>query len=158
LSSPTPIKRHEALVSFSRDHHNGLLLTWKVRQGLKNGVDIDRIAKYVEFRFREELEQHFKDEEEYLFSELPKENEMRQRAEKDHEAIRNLVSQISSQKNDANALTRFADELEKHIRFEERELFNEIQKIPEERLIPIATRFRDHFCQSDEDWQDQFWA
>ena len=31
----TPIKRHDALKHFSRDHHFGLLLVWKIREGVK---------------------------------------------------------------------------------------------------------------------------
>jgi len=38
-----PIKRSIALQPLSREHHHGLLLCWKIRTGLKKGIDIDRI-------------------------------------------------------------------------------------------------------------------
>ncbi|WP_241739476.1 hypothetical protein [Aestuariibaculum marinum] len=30
-----PLKRHKALQPLSREHHYGLLLTWKIRTGFK---------------------------------------------------------------------------------------------------------------------------
>ena len=33
-----PIKRSEYLKPLSRDHHQGLLLCWKIRTGLKKGI------------------------------------------------------------------------------------------------------------------------
>ena len=158
MDKSTPIKRHQALVSFSRDHHNGLLLAWKVRQGLKNLVEPERISDYVLFAFKNELEQHFKDEEKWLFPELPADDGLRIQAETDHAGMRGLITQLGSDKKDIAALTQFADLLEKHIRFEERELFNHLQEIPTERLLPIAARFKDHFCQSEDGWEDPFWT
>ena len=34
-----PLKRHAGLVELSRDHHHGLLLSWKIRQGLKKEIE-----------------------------------------------------------------------------------------------------------------------
>ena len=151
-----PLKRHQALVSFSRDHHNGLLLVWKIREGEKQNVDPKRVADYVLFAFKEELEPHFNDEEKWLFPELPANNPGRLKAEADHQFIRQLVEDLRTMP-DMTLLTRFADALEAHIRFEERELFNEIQQIPEERLAPIEERFLGHTCATDDGWGDTFW-
>ena len=67
MKNQTPIKRHQAVVSFSKDHHFGLLLVWKIRQGLGKSVNAERISKYVVYFFKEDLEKHFKDEELLLF-------------------------------------------------------------------------------------------
>ena len=152
-----PIKRHEALVSFSRDHHNGLLLVWKVRQGLNKDIDPTRIGKYVLFAFDVELAPHFRDGEEWLFASLPDENPGRNRAEKDHAALRETISSIRGTGATRELLEDFANGLENHIRFEERELFNEIQQLPDEILLPIAERFKDHYCAKDDGWEDKFW-
>jgi len=40
-----PIKRNEALKPLSRDHHHGLLLCWKIRQGIKLNIEPERIKK-----------------------------------------------------------------------------------------------------------------
>ena len=56
--SSAPIKRHSALLEFSREHHFGLLLVWKVRQGLKKDIDLIRITDYIVFFFEKDLIQH----------------------------------------------------------------------------------------------------
>ncbi len=158
MPKTTPIKRHEALVPFSRDHHNGLLLTWKIRQGMKKNIEGDRIGEYVLFAYGNELEQHFKDEEQWLFPELPSDDPMRKQAESDHSEIRGLIKQLESGRSDTEVLVQFADGLEKHIRFEERELFNHLQTtVPAERLKPVAEKFEGHTCEADDGWKDPFW-
>lgn len=67
MKDQAPIKRHQAIISFSKDHHFGLLLVWKIRQGLEKAVNAERISKYVVYFFKEDLEKHFKDEELLLF-------------------------------------------------------------------------------------------
>jgi hypothetical protein len=67
MKDHVPIKRHKAIVSFSKDHHYGLLLVWKIRQGLNKEVSAERIINYVLFFFKEDLEKHFKTEELLLF-------------------------------------------------------------------------------------------
>ena len=52
MKNQAPIKRHQAIVSFSKDHHFGLLLVWKIRQGLKKSIDPVRISNYVLFFFK----------------------------------------------------------------------------------------------------------
>ena len=49
--STTPIKRSQALIQFSREHHFGLLLVWKMRQGLKENIEPIRISDYTIFIF-----------------------------------------------------------------------------------------------------------
>ena len=68
--SSSPIKRHSALLEFSREHHFGLLLVWKIRQGLKRDIDLIRITDYTVFLFEKDLIQHFKEEEKNLFSKI----------------------------------------------------------------------------------------
>ena len=158
MKTNSPIKRHQALVSFSKDHHFGLLLVWKIRQGLKKAVSNERISNYVLYFFKEDLAKHFSDEEQILFSRLPADDILRLRAEAEHKMIYDLVTSIDKNKDDAVLVNRMADELEKHIRFEEREFFNHIQKIiPENELIEIAIRLTNDSKAIDENWKDKFW-
>ena len=71
MKNHTPLKRHQAIVSFSKDHHFGLLLVWKIRQGLVKDIDAERISNYVLFFFKEDLVKHFREEEQFLFCKLP---------------------------------------------------------------------------------------
>jgi hemerythrin-like domain-containing protein len=159
MKTNTPIKRHPAIVSFSKDHHFGLLLVWKIRQGLNNAVQAERISNYVLFFFRSDLEKHFKDEEQLLFCKLPAEDALRKQAEADHQHIYKLIAAIEESKNDTKLLSQLADALENHIRFEERELFNHLQNtFSEEELKIIASRFPNRSESIDENWNDNFWA
>ena len=158
MKESTPIKRHPAIISFSKDHHFGLLLVWKIRQGLNKAVDAERISKYVLYFFKEDLGKHFKEEEQLLFSRLPEDDPLRKRAEADHQSVYKLVNDIEK-KNDAILLNQLAGILEKHIRFEERELFNHLQaNIPENELEEIAKRFSTASKAIDEQWEDAFWS
>jgi hemerythrin len=158
MENTTPIKRHPAIVSFSKDHHFGLLLVWKIRQGLSRQAEPERISNYALFFFKEDLEQHFKDEEALLFCRLPVDDDLRKQAEADHQAINDLVASIGKDKTDIDLLKSFADLLEKHIRFEERELFNHLQEnISGEGLEEISRRFPGNHADIDEKWEDHFW-
>lgn len=155
---PNPIKRHQAIVSFSKDHHFGLLLVWKIRQGLQKSIAPERIASYVQFFFEADLNKHFSDEEQLLFSRLAATDVLRVQAEQEHAAIYQLVKEIGQQPTDTALLTRLADALEQHIRFEERSLFNHLQQhIPEAELQEIENRISNNSKEIEEQWKDSFW-
>ena len=153
-----PIKRKPALVEFSKDHHFGLLLVWKIRQGQRTGIPPVRIAQYITYFYEEDLSQHFADEEEFLFPTLPSSHAQRLRAEREHAQIRSLMSSIRQFPSDPEWLMAFADLLEAHIRFEERELFNHLQAcITKEELLQLLQNVPPRAHPEDEDWVDRFW-
>ncbi|HCL83563.1 MAG TPA: hypothetical protein DIC22_06280 [Chitinophagaceae bacterium] len=159
MKPQTPIKRHPAIVSFSKDHHFGLLLVWKIRQGLQNAIQADRISHYVLYFFKEDLEKHFKDEEQLLFSKLPAGDPLRKQAEADHQTIYKLIAAIEKAKTDTRLLSQLADALEQHIRFEERELFNHLQNnFSSEDLEITAGRYPTRSETLEEKWKDTFWV
>ena len=68
------------------------------------------------------------------------------------------MAAIAEKKDDANLLNQFANILEKHIRFEERELFNHLQnKIAADELEKIAGRLSNDTKAIDDSWEDVFW-
>ena len=157
MKDHAPIKRHQALVSFSKEHHFGLLLIWKIRQGLANAVSAERISRYVLFFFNEDLKIHFREEEELLFSKLPASDTLRIQAEEEHKEIYRLIAVITQTANDEKLLRQFADTLDKHIRFEERTLFNHLQThVTPEELEEISKRFSNS-VDLDSKWDDVFW-
>ncbi|HYK44172.1 MAG TPA: hypothetical protein VEV83_03330, partial [Parafilimonas sp.] len=87
MKSRTPIKRNAAIVELSKDHHFGLLLVWKTREGLKRSIEPERIGRYIIHFFETELKTHFKEEEELLFVEVPQDNKLRMQAEAEHKNI-----------------------------------------------------------------------
>ncbi|WP_017730909.1 hemerythrin domain-containing protein [Nafulsella turpanensis] len=153
-----PIKRSPALVEFSKDHHFGLLLVWKIRQGQRAGIPPVRIAQYVTYFYEQDLQHHFADEEKFLFPTLHEHNSLRQRAEREHAEIRGLVSSIRHFPFDPEWLKSFAELLEAHIRFEERELFNQLQTLMSEaELLKLLKEVPARPHLEDEKWRDRFW-
>lgn len=149
-----PLKRHEALKPLSRDHHQGLLLCWKIREGLKKGISEERIKAYTDFFFSTQLQPHFRFEEEQVFPMLGKDHPMRTRAIKEHSRLRSLFE------DDANkdAFDSIVNELNRHIRFEERELFMELQDTVAEEKLQQLDQIEEEITTPDPDeWEDKFW-
>lgn len=148
-----PIKRITELQPLSRDHHHGLLLCWKIRTGLKKNVAPERIKKYLDWFWLNHLKTHFEIEEQYVFTILDNENELVKQALAEH---RRLKRMFENGNDIYKSLSLIEEVLEAHIRFEERILFNEIQKVAtNEQLKQIeAHHINDHFC---ENTADEFW-
>jgi hemerythrin-like domain-containing protein len=154
----TPAKRHAALVQFSKEHHHGLLLWWKIKEGLKKKVDIKRIAAYLLFSFDKSLHTHFKEEEKILFSKLKDSDNLKKQAMREHANIYALIENIRNGNADAATLSTFANDLKKHIRFEERILFHYIQeKLTDEELQEVLNNHTHAAADIDEQWNDHFW-
>src|SRR5690554_427167 len=148
-----PLKRHESLVPFSREHHHSLLLGWKIRKGMKKGVDIKRIKKYTDWFFKDHIKPHFDDEEKYIFPILGKEHEMIKKALSEHCRLKRLFTEKDNvEKN----LHHIEEELDRHIRFEERELFQEIQKVATQEELDKIEELHAELT-FEENTEDQFW-
>ncbi|HLV52396.1 MAG TPA: hemerythrin domain-containing protein [Cryomorphaceae bacterium] len=119
-----PIKRHESLKPLSRQHHHGLLLSWKIRRGFAKDVDPKRIKRYADWFYVNHLIPHFHVEEKYLFPVLGDHHEMVKKAVSEHRRLGRL---FADKTDIVKSLSLIEEELEKHIRFEERILFAEIQ-------------------------------
>lgn len=125
MDTPKPLKRAPELQPLSHDHHHGLLLSWKIRTGLKKEVSLERIKLYTDWFFETHLKDHFELEEKYIFSILGEDNELIQQAVGEHERLKELFNATTNLEENFSCLET---ELEAHIRFEERVLFAEIQK------------------------------
>ena len=122
---PEPIKREDALKALSRDHHHGLLLCWNIRPGIQRNIATERIKRYVDWFWNNHLRQHFEIEEKLLFPILGNQNELVKQTLAEHRRLKRLFENGNDIHKSINLIE---EELEKHIRFEERVLFNEIQK------------------------------
>lgn len=149
-----PQKRHKSLQPLSREHHQGLLLSWKIRMGLDKSIDPKRIRIYAQWFYKTYLVAHFKAEEQYVFSVLEKENKLVQQAISEHERLMLLF--IAEEGDDVNVVSQIEKELDNHIRFEERVLFPEIQKkATEEQLLQIEKHHQMKIF--EENLADEFW-
>lgn len=151
--SKKPIKRNKDLQPLSRDHHNSLLLCWKIRTGFSKGVAVERIKGYADWFFEHHIEPHFEMEEKYLFPILGNNNELVKKATAEHRRLKRLFKHTDDV---SKSLSLIEEELEKHIRFEERVLFNEIQKAASEEQLKTISKFH-----ADEKFRDntddEFW-
>jgi hypothetical protein len=157
-AAPKPIKRHKAIVGFSHEHHDGLLLCWKIRQGFRKGISVQRIAAYTLYFFEGAIRPHFEEEERLLLPLFDVNDPMRLRTYEDHSEIYAQIAFLRHGKASENVLKNLADELEKHIRFEERELFNEVQKrLTEQELQRLEALHQHEKKDLDTGWDDKFW-
>jgi iron-sulfur cluster repair protein YtfE (RIC family) len=132
------------------------LLVWKIKRGLDIAIEPHRISDYVLYFFDQELQQHFSEEEQFLFPMLEKENEMRQRAEQEHRVIYELIRKLRVEKS-AALLQQFARALKDHIRFEERELFAQLQEVTGTAELDKLPAHSSHCPDTDAGWPDSFW-
>jgi hemerythrin-like domain-containing protein len=147
-----PIKRSKHIAPLSRDHHHGLLFCWKIRQGLKKEIDPGRIAGYVRYFWDTHLKAHFREEETLLFNRIV--DYQCGQALLQHAAIEKLIGM-----QDADALAALADLMERHIRFEERELFPHIEaRLPADVLAQVGAELEAlHAGHVKDDYKDEFW-
>ena len=148
-----PIKRNSFLQPLSREHHHALLLCWKIRTGIKKKVEVGRIKNYMDWFFVTHLLPHFEIEESLMFPILGSENNLVKKALSEHRRLKRLFQEETKIEENMSLIE---EELESHIRFEERVLFNEIQKYATASQLEAI-----HASHSDEKFvdnlSDKFW-
>ena len=151
-----PIKRSKELAPLSREHHQGLLFVWKIRQGISNKVAPNRIASFCQWFWVHHLHDHFKKEEQEFIEVMPAEHPLLAKMLEEHTEIRNKIQAIEEY-CDYDRLYRLAQVMNYHIRFEERCLFKYIECLAtKEQLLSIE----DHSATEQlaaPVWIDEFW-
>ena len=153
MVAPNPIKRNAALTSLSHDHHHALSLCRKIKTGFSKGVSAERIKSYADWFYKNHLVPHFEMEEKFLFPILGNGNKLIQQAVEEHRILKKLFSDATQVEH---SLKEIQQVLEKHVRFEERVLFSEIEKAATaEHLEKIANIHQpERFTENE---VDQFW-
>ena len=154
------MKRNKNLIELSRDHHHGLLLGWKIKQGFKRKVDLSEIADYIIHFANEALFSHFDEEENQVLIYLSKEDSFRKQVIAEHAEIKDLIKQISlNPLADTSAFLKLAEKLEAHIRFEERALFPHLENtLSEDQLEEIGSLITEVHKPYIETYANEFWA
>lgn len=131
------MKRSAALQALSRDHHTAPVLAKACARAAESGDGkmISSMCDRIERAFVEELEPHFKLEEQKLLPLMKMAGELAQveRTIKEHAQLQAMAQDISHP-GDAALLAAFASLLSSHVRFEERQLF-----VTAEQLIPLLS-------------------
>jgi len=137
------MKRHKSLIRLSKEHHDGLILAQMIKKGAPQykGMPSDSAGKkeYTINFFYNYLIKHFDDEENILMKNLQGKDslldELFKQMINEHIEIKILIEKIKSEKNYENYLDELGYKLESHIRMEERELFERIQNVIDEKIL-----------------------
>jgi hemerythrin-like domain-containing protein len=136
------VKRHRALEPFSDDHHHELVQASRLLRAAEGdpAERVDAASAYVELFFADTVE-HFRREEEELFpvyarhpgADLP----LVERILREHMELQGLAralrTEVAAEEVSADRLRELGTLLREHVRLEERELFEAIQ-----RAVPAA--------------------
>lgn len=116
-------------------------------------MEPERIKRYADWFFEHHIRPHFEMEEKYLFPILGNDNELVKRALAEHRRLGRLFRDTDTI---SKSLSLIEEELEKHVRFEERVLFGEIQKVATEAQLETISKIH-----TDEKFRDNtndtFW-
>jgi hemerythrin-like domain-containing protein len=135
------VKRHPTLTPLSRDHHRELLQARRMRRAADRDA-ASRLAAADAFiaSFFSETVAHFRREEEELFplyvrhvGSTPLLERILREHMQLHGLVRALRSEVAASDVAPETLRELGDLLHDHVRIEERELFEEIQ-----RVVPAA--------------------
>ncbi|MBI4612379.1 MAG: hemerythrin domain-containing protein [Planctomycetes bacterium] len=132
-------KRHPGLVSFSREHHHGLVQARRLLAAA-GGEPPERRAALRSFRdaWEDTIASHFADEEALLLP-LVESEELRKRLQTDHEALRKMAAACAASSDssdpDGDLLASLGEALRSHIQWEERVLFSAIEKTAGEAVL-----------------------
>ncbi|MGB3343469.1 MAG: hemerythrin domain-containing protein [Aequorivita sp.] len=147
--------RHRALKPLSHEHEEVLLLCSKIGEGLQSDVETKRIKKYVDWFKTEYLDPHFELERKYVFPILGNHNFRIKRALANHRRLNRLFGEKS---NLQIVLNKIEEEIGSYIRFEERILYNEIQKVACAEELEVIEKVHHEILFSEDAWDDRFWV
>lgn len=138
MNKNTPLKRHKALISFSHDHHHGLVFCRKIRKALEQKHNLEDLKQTANSFWENNLVPHFQLEEKYVFTVLENGHPMVKKAKADHKKLAKLFSNSTEL---LKTLGLIEETLESHIRFEERILFPEITKSATSKQLALIEQY-----------------
>ena len=154
-----PVKRSKYIIALSRDHHAGLLFCWKIKEGLRKNIPLDKILKYINFFWTAHLKEHFQEEEVLLFNRL--DDELSRQAKSEHRILAGRLYRLNHDEHQiASDYLSFAELLTEHIRFEERTLFPHLETgLPESALKSVGDFLAGkHMAVFVDNYPDEFWS
>ncbi len=152
-----PIKRTVELQPLSREHHDGLLFVWKIRQGLNNHTSNETLKSFALWYFKNHIKHHFFQEEKLLLPYFSPGDPLAVRMKEEHDHIRELLLAIGQDPVKQDFI-QLANLIESHIRFEEREFFAQVElQLSEQELRNVSFLLEEKPLSCNDDWTDEFW-
>jgi hemerythrin-like domain-containing protein len=133
--------RDSCLIPLSHQHHNGLALCVMTRRALAadpSAGNVARLAERAIARYEVEMANHFEIEEQVLFP-LCAPAPLVALLVEDHRTMEGQIAQLRAAPT-AALLEQFCALLSTHIRREENELFEEIQRVMPREVLDRAGR------------------
>jgi len=156
------MKRHQSLETLSFEHHDALVVALRLKKGLAKNASLQTMADYALSLYRHHLIHHFDQEEQTLVEPLKPHKEARllvQRMLNEHKRFAGLAGKLKAdEKEKKAALKEFAELLNDHVRFEERELFTAAENLlSAEQLASISVYLHRAHVAIDKNWPVAFW-
>jgi len=149
------LPEEDVLTYLLQQHHHGLVLCQNIHQGLRKNIEPDRIKKYCIWFFKQHIEIHFKIEEQYIFPILGNDHALVKKALREHRKIKRLIDDTVDITKAVNLLEEL---VEAHIRFEEKNIFTEIQQRATEEIKRSILKDANYKAvKSASEWSDIFW-
>lgn len=143
----------EQLAFLTQEHRDSLLVCWKIRTGIKKGIELSRIKAYADWYFNTRLLPHLYREEQLISQFLDKSNPLAAKSLAQHRRLKRLFLKPIELTKQLNSIE---EELETNIRFEENKLFGELRKLLQCSSFDAEVLLPDPKPAS-EDWPDCFW-
>ncbi len=126
------MKRHQALIPLSHDHHHALVEARRLRRAADQPDDPSGPATAFLRFFRLSSVPHFREEEEALFPlviDVAEARELLVRALLDHQHLYALVAALEAGADIRATMRELGERLEAHVRLEEQALFPLIERV-----------------------------
>jgi hemerythrin-like domain-containing protein len=130
--------RDQNLIPLSHQHQHALALCVRIDRAIQGDhADLQAWQPEIQQIYEQEVANHFAAEEKELFPAAQRISELSALVAElcsEHTSLRHLFALAAARQMTANDLKNFAEELSAHIRKEERQLFEALQKVmqPEE--------------------------
>lgn len=133
--------RDQNLIPLSRQHQHSLALCVRLsRAGEITEVDLETWQAEIARQFEQEISIHFAAEEKEVFpraAEFPQMQALVQELLAEHAVLRSLFARAGTRRLDRAGLAEFGEKLAAHIRKEERQLFEAMQKRMEPKELAV---------------------
>lgn len=145
--------RDPSLIPLSHQHQHALALCVRIDRGLRDRtVDAATLQEDVDTLFRNEIEYHFRAEEQVLFPGLQQVESLPALLDElrvEHASLRRYGARAAARQLTAEELQVFAASLSAHIRKEERQLFEQAQAaLKHEELARLGRELDQFFASS----------
>jgi hemerythrin-like domain-containing protein len=125
--------RDQNLIPLSRQHQHALALCVRLDRAFRAGeIDLDAWQAEIQQQFESEIGVHFAAEEKELFPAAMRFHDLKTLVDEllaEHIFLRDCFSRASARRLDQQSLLDFGEKLALHIRKEERQLFEGMQKV-----------------------------